>query len=69
MTLGWSLGGIIGPVIISWLIGGAKNFTLGYTVIALVSIVLTVITVITVITRTRQDVHEGLLGEEAAEPT
>jgi len=67
MILGWSLGGIIGPLIISWLIGGAKSYTLGYTVIAVIALVSIVLTVITKIPRTRQDVHEGLLGEEAAE--
>ncbi len=69
MILGWSLGGIIGPVIISFLIGGAKNYTLGYTVIAVIAFVSMVLTVIAKIPRTRRDAHEGLLGQEAAETT
>lgn len=69
MILGWSLGGIIGPVIISLLIGGAKNYTLGYTVIAVIALVSMVLTVITKIPRTRHDAHEGLLGEESAATT
>jgi hypothetical protein len=64
MILGWSLGGIMGPLIISALIGGAKNYTLGYTVIAviaLVSISLTVITKIPRNPRTRPDVSTDLV--------
>jgi OFA family oxalate/formate antiporter-like MFS transporter len=47
MLLGWSLGGIVGPIIISALIGEAKAYTVAYTtigIIALVSMVLTFIT-------------------------
>jgi MFS transporter, OFA family, oxalate/formate antiporter len=47
MLIGWSLGGVIGPVLISALIGGDKNYTVGYTaigIIALVSVALTLIT-------------------------
>jgi OFA family oxalate/formate antiporter-like MFS transporter len=66
MLVGWSLGGIIGPLVIAALIGSAKNYTLGYTVIALIALAATSLTVITKIPRTRQDAHEGLLGQEAA---
>jgi len=66
MILGWSLGGIIGPFIISGLIGGAKNYTLGYTVIAVIALASMVLTVITKIPRTRNDVREGVLGDPAA---
>jgi len=69
MILGWSLGGIIGPFIISGLIGGAKNYTLGYTVIAVIALASMVLTVITKIPRTRNDVREGVLGDEAAKTT
>ena len=47
MLIGWSLGGIIGPIIASTLIGEEKAYTLAYTtigIIALVSVVLTVVT-------------------------
>jgi OFA family oxalate/formate antiporter-like MFS transporter len=47
MLVGWSLGGIIGPVIASALIGEDKAYTLAYTtigVIALASVLLTVVT-------------------------
>jgi MFS transporter, OFA family, oxalate/formate antiporter len=47
MLLGWSLGGIVGPIIISALIGEAKAYTVAYTtigIIALASMVLTFVT-------------------------
>jgi MFS transporter, OFA family, oxalate/formate antiporter len=47
MLLGWSLGGIVGPIIVSALIGEAKAYTVAYTtigIIALASMVLTFIT-------------------------
>ncbi|MEE2033642.1 L-lactate MFS transporter [Rhodococcus chondri] len=47
MLIGWSLGGIIGPIIASSLIGEDKAYTVAYTtigVIALVSVLLTVVT-------------------------
>jgi OFA family oxalate/formate antiporter-like MFS transporter len=69
MILGWSLGGIIGPFIISGLIGGAKSYTLGYTVIAVIALASMVLTVITKIPRTRNDVREGVLGDEATRTT
>jgi len=69
MILGWSLGGIIGPLVISALIGGDKNYTLGYTVIAVIALVAIVLTALTKIPRTRQNAGEGLLGDEAAQTT
>ena len=47
MLIGWSIGGIIGPIIASTLLGDDKAYTLAYTtigIIALVSVVLTMIT-------------------------
>jgi OFA family oxalate/formate antiporter-like MFS transporter len=47
MLVGWSLGGIIGPVIASALIGEEKAYTLAYTtigIIALASVLLTFVT-------------------------
>jgi len=69
MILGWSLGGIIGPLVISALIGGDKNYTLGYSVIAVIALVAIVLTALTKIPRTRQNAGEGLLGDEAAQTT
>jgi OFA family oxalate/formate antiporter-like MFS transporter len=47
MLVGWSLGGVIGPIVISTLLGDDDNYTLAYTtmgIIALVSVALTLIT-------------------------
>ena len=47
MLLGWSLGGILGPILVSALIGEEGNYTLAYTtmgIIALASVALTLIT-------------------------
>jgi len=69
MILGWSLGGIIGPLVISALIGGGKNYTLGYSVVAIIALVAIVLTTLTRIPRTRQNAREGLLGDEEARTT
>jgi OFA family oxalate/formate antiporter-like MFS transporter len=47
MLIGWSLGGILGPILVSALIGEQQHYTLAYTtmgIIALASMVLTFIT-------------------------
>jgi OFA family oxalate/formate antiporter-like MFS transporter len=47
MLIGWSLGGVIGPIVISSLLGSDDDYTLAYTtmgVIALVSVALTLVT-------------------------
>ena len=58
MLIGWSLGGIIGPIIISALIGGDKNYTVGYTTIGIIALVSMVLTFITKIPAARRDVVE-----------
>ena len=63
MILGWSLGGIIGPVVISWLIGSAKSYTLGFTVIAVIALASMVLTVVTRVPRTRHDAAQPDAGE------
>ncbi|MDM7491052.1 L-lactate MFS transporter [Rhodococcus indonesiensis] len=55
MLVGWSLGGIIGPIIASTLIGEDKAYTLAYTtigIIALASVLLTVVTKVPAARRT-----------------
>lgn len=51
MLIGWSLGGIIGPILASWLIGDDANFTAAYTVIGIVSLVSVALTFITKVPR------------------
>jgi OFA family oxalate/formate antiporter-like MFS transporter len=66
MILGWSLGGIVGPLVISALIGSDKNYNRAYTTIALIAIVAIALTAITKLPRTRQSAREGVLGSEGA---
>lgn len=39
MLIGWSLGGIVGPLLISSLIGEQKAYTLGFTVVGIIALV------------------------------
>jgi OFA family oxalate/formate antiporter-like MFS transporter len=54
MLIGWSLGGVIGPVIASALIGGEKNYTAAYTTIGIIALVAVILPVITKLPRTRK---------------
>jgi OFA family oxalate/formate antiporter-like MFS transporter len=47
MLVGWSLGGIIGPLVASWLIGEDLDFTTAYTVIGIIALVSVALTFIT----------------------
>ncbi|MDN5766580.1 MAG: OFA family MFS transporter [Humibacillus sp.] len=47
MLIGWSLGGIFGPLIIAALIGEEKAYTLGFTVIGIIALVGMVLPLIT----------------------
>ncbi len=69
MILGWSLGGIAGPVMISWLIGSAKNYTLGYTVVAVIALSSMALTMITRIPRTRTEASAGRPSEQLVKTT
>jgi OFA family oxalate/formate antiporter-like MFS transporter len=53
MLIGWSLGGVIGPVIASALIGSTKSYTTAYTTIGIIALVSVVLTFITKLPRTR----------------
>jgi OFA family oxalate/formate antiporter-like MFS transporter len=54
MLVGWSLGGVIGPIVISALIGGDRNYTLGYTTIGIIALASMVLTFITKVPRARR---------------
>ena len=58
MLIGWSLGGIIGPIVISALIGGDKNYSVGYTTIGIIALVSMVLTFITKIPAARRQTAE-----------
>jgi OFA family oxalate/formate antiporter-like MFS transporter len=54
MLVGWSLGGILGPILISALIGGDRNYSLGYTTIGIIALASMALTFITKIPRARR---------------
>ncbi len=47
MLVAWSLGGIVGPLLISKLIGEKKQYTLGFTVIGIIALVALIVPLIT----------------------
>lgn len=57
MLIGWSLGGVIGPIVISALLGdtGDPNYTLGYTTIGIIALVSVALTLITKVPRARRE--------------
>ncbi|MGI8850161.1 MAG: L-lactate MFS transporter [Acidimicrobiales bacterium] len=66
MIIAWSVGGIIGPVIASALIGSTKSYTVAYTTLGVIALVAIVLPFVTKMPRTRQTTEEGSLGEAAA---
>ena len=48
MLIGWSLGGVIGPIVISWLLGdGDPNYTVAYSTIGVMALAAVALTLIT----------------------
>jgi MFS transporter, OFA family, oxalate/formate antiporter len=47
MLIGWSIGGIVGPLLISKLIGENKAYTLGFTVVGIIALVALIVPLIT----------------------
>ncbi len=39
MLIGWSIGGVVGPLLISWLVGEEQAYTLGFTVVGILALV------------------------------
>jgi len=62
MIIAWSLGGVIGPVIASALIGSGKHYGTAYTTIAIIALLSVVLPFITRMPRTRHSATEGSLG-------
>jgi MFS transporter, OFA family, oxalate/formate antiporter len=58
MLIGWSLGGVIGPILISALIGDDKSYTVGYTTIGIIALAATVLTFITRLPARRRAAEE-----------
>jgi MFS transporter, OFA family, oxalate/formate antiporter len=65
MIVGWSIGGVLGPQIIAKLIGDDKNYTAGYTTIAIIALVAMALPFITRMPRVRKNADEGMLGSES----
>lgn len=57
MLVGWSIGGVVGPLLISALIGEDKAYTLGYTVVGVIALVGAVLPLITNKPVARKDVE------------
>jgi MFS transporter, OFA family, oxalate/formate antiporter len=47
MLIGWSIGGIVGPLLIASLIGEEKAYTLGFTVIGIITLVSLIVPLVT----------------------
>jgi OFA family oxalate/formate antiporter-like MFS transporter len=47
MLIGWSIGGIVGPLLIASLIGDDMNYTRGFTVIGIITLVALIVPLIT----------------------
>jgi OFA family oxalate/formate antiporter-like MFS transporter len=53
MLIGWSLGGVIGPIVISWLLGdGEPNYTVAYSTIGVMALAAVALTLITKVPKT-----------------
>jgi OFA family oxalate/formate antiporter-like MFS transporter len=59
MLIGWSLGGVLGPVIASALIGDAGDYTTAYTTIGIIALVSMVLTFVTKVPRSREPAREA----------
>jgi OFA family oxalate/formate antiporter-like MFS transporter len=47
MLVGWSIGGVVGPLLIASLIGSDKAYTLGFTVIGIITVVALILPLVT----------------------
>lgn len=54
MLVGWSIGGVVGPLIASWLRGPELNYTLAYTVLGVIGLAAVALTFITKLPRDRR---------------
>lgn len=59
MLIGWSLGGIIGPIVASALIGDDGDYGLAYTVIGVIALASVALTFVTKVPRGREQVAEA----------
>jgi OFA family oxalate/formate antiporter-like MFS transporter len=69
MLIGWSIGGVVGPLVAAELIGDDKDYTSAYTTIGIIALVAIILPVITRLPRTREDSSEGALGASSGQAT
>jgi OFA family oxalate/formate antiporter-like MFS transporter len=62
MLVGWSIGGIIGPVVTSALIGDDKAYTVAYTTIGVIALASVLLTVVTKVPAARRGQYDGAAG-------
>jgi OFA family oxalate/formate antiporter-like MFS transporter len=67
MLVGWSIGGVVGPLIAAALIGGNKDYSTAYTTIGIIALVAIILPVITRLPRVRRDAAEGELGSTSSQ--
>jgi OFA family oxalate/formate antiporter-like MFS transporter len=60
MIIGWSLGGVVGPLIAASVIGDDKNYTRGYTTIAIIALVSAALPLITRPPKARHESTDAL---------
>jgi MFS transporter, OFA family, oxalate/formate antiporter len=65
MLIGWSIGGVVGPLLASALIGSEKNYTSAYTTIGIITLAAIALPVIT---RVPQVKHGAMEGEPGTAP-
>lgn len=65
MIIGWSLGGVVGPVIAAALIGEDENYGVAYTTLGVIALAAVLLPLITKPPRTRQRAHEGAVSEKS----
>ncbi|NUO91820.1 MAG: OFA family MFS transporter [Dermatophilaceae bacterium] len=58
MLIGWSIGGVVGPLLIASLIGSQKAYNLGFTVIGVITLVALVLPLIT-----KKPRHDGVAAD------
>ena len=63
MLIGWSIGGVVGPLLIASLIGSDKAYNLGFTVIGIITLVALVLPLIT-----KKPRHDAVEGSDAQRP-
>ncbi|HEX6486292.1 MAG TPA: hypothetical protein VF012_06250, partial [Nocardioidaceae bacterium] len=55
MLIAWSIAGVVGPILISWLFGSDEpNYTLGYTTMGVIGLAAVLLTFVTRVPRGRE---------------